>query len=329
MKEHDHGGSHRHRGGPDHAHAGDGADHDHDHAGELRRTPVDRLRVALILTSAFLLIEVVAGVYARSLALLSDAIHMLTDAVALALALFAQRVAQRPRTATHTYGSRRVEILAAFVNGVLLGISSLWIAVEAARRWHNPPDVRGGVLLAVALAGLAVNLLSAWVLIRGRGGHNVNTRAALAHVLADAAGSVGAIIAGVAVRYGGWHRADPAISLVLAALILWGAWGLIDGTARVLMEGAPTDVDVTALETTIRGTTGVSALHDLHVWTVAEGFPVVTVHVVLDGEHHGTDVARDVCRRIAEAHSIDHVTVQVEAPQANIVPLARIARRGR
>lgn len=310
-----------HDHGHDHGH-----DQGHDHGDALRGTPADRLRVALALTAMFLLVEAAAGVYSRSLALLSDAIHMLTDAAALGLALFAQRVARRPRTTTHTYGSRRGETLAAFVNGVLLGVSSIWIAVEAVQRWHRPPEVRGGVLLGVAAVGLGVNLVAAWVLSRGRDGHNVNTRAALAHVLADAAGSVGAMVAGVLVKFFGWNRADAAVSLLLAVLILWGAWGLVSDTVRVLMEGAPTDVDVPKLEATIRETPGVSALHDLHVWTVAEGFPVVTVHVVLDGVRHGTDVAQAVCTRVAAAHQIEHVTVQVEAPHENVIPATRIVR---
>lgn len=278
------------------------------------------------MTATFLVAEAVAGVLSHSLALLSDAVHMLTDAAALGLALYAQRVALRPRSATHTYGSRRVEILAAFVNGVILAASSVGIAIEAVRRWYNPPTVHGGVLLVVAIAGLAVNMASAWILMRGSDGHNVNTRAALAHVLADAAGSVGAIIAGVLVRYAGWNRADAVVSLFLAAVILWGAWRFIADTLWVLMEAAPADIDVLRVEETIRITPGVSALHDLHVWTVAEGFPVVTVHVVLDGQSHGTDVAQSVSRRVESAHGIAHVTVQVEAPSTNFIPLSRVSR---
>lgn len=312
------------RGAAHHAAGERQHDHDHDHA--LRSTSARRLRIALALTATFMVVEAVAGVLSRSLALLSDSAHMLTDAVALGIAVVAQSVARRPRTAVHTYGARRVETLAAFVNGVLLGLSSFGIAAEALRRWSRPPEVEGGALLGVATLGLAVNLLAAWVLSRGRGGHNVNTRAAFAHVMADAAGSVGAIVAGLLVKFLGWHRADPAISLVISALILWSAWGFIADTTRVLMEAAPEHVDVPALGATIGETPGVSALHDLHVWTVAEGFAVVTVHVVLDGVRHGAEVSREVGRRVAEAHGITHVTVQAEAPTTAVVPASRLRR---
>lgn len=302
-------------------------DHDHDHETSLRDTPSARLRNALLLTASFLVVEAVAGLVSGSLALLSDAAHMLTDAAALGLALFAQRVARRPRTPERTYGSRRAETLAAFVNGVALGVSSLWIAVEALRRWRHPPEIRGGMMLVVAAVGLVVNLASAWILSRGAGGHNANTRAALGHVVSDAAGSVAAIAAALMIQLFHWNRADAAVSLLLSLAILWGAWRLIAETVHVLMEGAPAEIDVAAVEGTIRGSPGVAGFHDLHVWTVAEGFPVVTVHVVLDGTVHGTDAARAVGRRIADAHGVEHVTVQAEAPSSALVPPAELTRR--
>lgn len=302
-------------------------DHDHDHQTTLRDTPSARLRNALTLTASFLVVEAVAGVVTGSLALLSDAAHMLTDAAALSLALFAQRVARRPRTSARTYGSRRAETLAAFINGVALGVSSLWIAVEAIRRWRHPPEIRGGMMLVVATIGLVVNLASAWILSRGAGGHNANTRAALGHVVGDAAGSVAAIAAALMIQFLRWNRADAAVSLLLSLAILWGAWRLISETVHVLMEGAPSDIDVSAVESTVRETRGVAGFHDLHIWTVAEGFPVVTVHVVLDGSVHGTDAARAVGRRIADEHGIEHVTVQAEAPGSALVPAADLTRR--
>jgi cobalt-zinc-cadmium efflux system protein len=303
-------------------------DHDHAHAHDLRAASSSRLAVALALTSGFMLVEVVAGVFTRSLALLSDAGHMVTDAAALALALWAQRIAQRAPTSRRTYGFRRAETLAACANGVALGVTTVWIVVEAARRWQHPPDVRGGWMLAVATVGLGVNLLSAWVLSRGEGRQGANTRAALAHVMADAAGSVAAMLAGALQMLWGWRRADPVLSVVIAVLILGSAWRLVRDAVDVLMEGAPVGVDVARVEAIVRGTPGVVGLHDLHVWTVAEGFPAVTVHVVLDGSAHGVEVARDVAARLSKELSLEHVTVQPEAPPAGeLVPVGRLLRR--
>jgi cobalt-zinc-cadmium efflux system protein len=305
-------------------------DHDHDHDHDLRDASASRLTAALALTAGFMLVEVAAGVFTRSLALLSDAGHMVTDAAALALALWAQRVARRAPTVRRTYGFRRAETLAACANGVALGVTTVWIVVEAARRWRHPPDVRGGWMLVVATLGLGVNLLSAWVLSRGEERKGANTRAALAHVLADAAGSVAAMLAGALQVLWGWRRADPLLSVVIAALILGSAWRLVREAVDVLMEGAPPDVDLARVEAIIRETPGVAALHDLHVWTVAEGFPSLTVHVVLDGSAHGVAVAREVAARLARGVGIDHVTVQPEAPPAGvIVPVERLRGRGR
>jgi len=291
--------------------------------------PARRIRVALILTLATMLVEVAGGVMSGSLALISDAGHMMADAGALALALVAQQVAARPRTLRRTYGSRRAETLAAFVNGIVLGVTAVWVILEAVERWRTPTAIDAPFMLAVAVAGLLANLTAAWIL-SGRGAtHNANTRAALAHVLADAAGSVAAIVAGVLVLSFGWTRADPAISVVLAVLILWSAWKLVTQTVGVLMEGAPAGVPLEELERTIRETRGVADLHDLHAWTISEGFDILTVHVVLDGAHHGTDVAREVGERVRERHRIAHVTVQPEPPavRPSLHPVAVLRRR--
>ena len=296
----------------------------------LGQTPERRIRVALILTLLTMGASIAGGIFAHSLALLSDAGHMLADAGALALALVAQRVASRPRTHQRTYGSRRAEVLAAFVNALFLGLTSVWVVVEALERWRTPPDVNARWMLIVAGGGLAVNLVAAWVLSSGHG-HNENTRSALAHVLSDAAGSVAAMIAAVLVLGWGWRRADPLISVGLAVLIFWSAWRLVTRTLDVLMEGTPAGLVAGELESTIRETPGVAALHDLHAWTISEGFEAVTVHVVLDGTRHGTEVARDVSDRIRDRHGIEHVTVQPEAAPAPVSfqPLAGLKDKRR
>jgi cobalt-zinc-cadmium efflux system protein len=294
---------------PPDGHRGHG--HSHVHAAE---TPEGRILAALVLTVACMVIEVAGGWVTGSLALLSDAGHLLADAGALALALVAQRVASQPRTELRTYGFRRAETLAAFLNGITLGVTAVWIIVEAVERWQTPPAIDGRTLVLIAGIGLVVNVAAAWVLSRGHPDHNANTHAALAHVISDAAGSAAAIVAGLAILAFGWHRADPVVSVLLAALILWSVWRLMARTAAVLMESTPAGLSMADLERTIRGTPGVSELHDLHAWTISDGFDLVTVHVVLDGTLHGTDVARDVAVRVREAHHIRHVTVQPEAP---------------
>jgi cobalt-zinc-cadmium efflux system protein len=295
--------------------AGPAADHDHSHG--LGGTPERRILLALVLTVVTMVASIAGGIVSHSLALLSDAGHMMADAAALGLALVAQRVASQPRTHKRTYGSRRAEVLAAFVNALFLGLTSVWVVVEATSRWKDPPTVDARWMLVVAAGGLVVNLVAAWILSSGHG-HNENTRSALAHVLSDAAGSVAAILAAVLVLGWGWQRADPLISVVLAAMIFWSAWKLVARTAGVLMEGTPAGLHPAELERTIRGTAGVGDLHDLHAWRISDGFDVVTVHVILDGTRHGTEVAQEVCARVRQTHGIEHVTVQPEPPPARV-----------
>jgi cobalt-zinc-cadmium efflux system protein len=260
-----------------------------------------------------MVVEGVTGWLVHSLALLSDAGHMLADAGALGLALMAQRVASRPRTISRTYGYRRAETLAALANGVVLGVAAIWVIAEAIARWRTPAPIDAGPMLVVATAGLAFNLFAGFILSSGHV-HNANTRAAVLHVASDALGSLAAIVAGALVLAFRWERADAAASLVISVLILLGAFRLVTETVSVLMESAPSGVVLEDLERTIRDTPGVADLHDLHAWTISDGFDAVTVHVVLDGAAHGTEVARDVGERIRHNHRVTHVTVQPEAP---------------
>jgi len=298
--------------------------HDHAHGGAHSHASApsakSALSGALTVTLGFAFVEAAVGVVSGSLALLSDAAHMLIDSGALGLAVFAQRMASRPRTASHTFGYRRAEVLAAAVSGGALFTAALGIIIEAIGRLRAPHEVHGEWMLATAVAGLAVNVASGLVLMKGA--HtSINVRAALAHVMADALGSVAAIAASLAVLRFGWLEADAIASILISILILWGASKLLRESAAVLMEQAPSGVSAEAVEKTIRETEGVRDLHDLHVWTISDGFPVVTVHVVLDGQAHGTGVARAVAQRVAKAHGIEHVTVQPEALLAAEAPL--------
>jgi cobalt-zinc-cadmium efflux system protein len=311
---HDHDHAHDHDHGDDHG-RDHGPDHDHDHTHELRATPLKRLMAAFVMTAAFMFVEAGVGFWSKSLALIADAGHMLADAAALGLAIFAQRIAAQGRTRARTYGNRRAEVLAAFANGIALGLTAIWIFIEAAQRWQSPPSILGGPMTVTAVIGLIVNIVSAVILGLGAHGHNVNTRGALAHVLTDALGSVGAIAAGVLVLAFGWQRADPAISAAIGVLVLWSGWRLVQETSRVLMEGSPVEIDISHVEETLRELPGVASWHDLHVWSISDGFDVLTVHVVLERGRHGTDVVTAASRILREKHGLTHVTIQPESPQ--------------
>ncbi len=259
--------------------------------------------------------------------MLSDAGHMLTDAGALGLALWAQSLSTRPRSGRKTFGYRRAEILAAAANGIVLGITAVAVIVEAIRRLSAPAQVEAHVMLVVAAVGLVVNLIGAWNLSRGET-RSLNLRAAAIHMLADAAGSAAAIIAAVLILAFGWDRADPVTSIVISALILTGSWRLLRDATHVLMEGTPAGIDVAVLERVACGTPGVCDVHDLHVWSIVDDAPVITAHVVLDPGAHGVEVARDVGRRIEEAVGQCHVTVQPEAalPDEQLFPAGGLVR---
>lgn len=321
--EHDHAHPHDHgeHAHDDHTHAHDDhAKHDHAHddhhhahgLSELRRTPYRRLVFAFTITAGFMFVEATVGFVSGSLALVADAGHMLADAAALALAIVAQRIAVQQRTRARTYGHRRAEVLAAFANGVALALTAVWIFGEAAQRFREPRAIEATAMMATATLGLVINLVAAGVLSLGSHGHNVNTRAALAHVLSDALGSVGAIVAGVLVYAQGWNRADPVISAIIGILILYGGFKLVRDTSHVLMEGSPIEVDIADIEKTIRGVPGVVDFHDLHVWSISEGFDVLTVHIVIARGFHGTDVVQAVSARIREVHQLEHCTIQPE-----------------
>jgi cobalt-zinc-cadmium efflux system protein len=322
---HDHGPADDHASAHRHAHDHGDLSHHHHHSGSSRR-----LAIALGLTLSFFAVEIVAGYLTHSLALLSDAGHMLTDSGALIVALVAQRIAARPRTRLHTFGFRRAEILAALANAALLIATTAGIVVEGVSRLGSPPQIDAIPMLWVASAGLCINIVAAFVL--GHGAHdNTNLRAALAHVLSDALGSVASIAAALSVLYFDFPLADPLASLAIALLIGVGAVRLLRQTSSVLMETAPLGIDLHELEQHIRETRGVSDLHDLHAWLISDGFAVVTVHVVLEGGSHGTDVARLVGERVRQKFGIAHVTVQPEAPPVSqqLLPASRLRRDAR
>lgn len=306
------------------------AGHSHDHglpaaSGRGRR----RLSLALVLILSFMVVEFVGGIAFNSLALLADAGHMLTDAASLALALFAVWLAGRPATPARSFGFRRAEILAALANGVALVAVAIWVVIEAVGRFSAPPDVAGRGVLLIGIAGLLVNLAAAVVLHRGRG-ETLNMAAAYRHVLADAAGSAGVIAAALIIITTGWTRADPLISIGIAALICLGAWSIIRDSVRVLLEAAPVGIDPEEVGAAIAAVRGVREVHDLHVWEITSGFPALSAHVIVGDAQDCHERRRAIAGMLAERFAITHATLQMDhgSGRPGFVPISDVAAPG-
>jgi cobalt-zinc-cadmium efflux system protein len=272
-----------------------------------------RLRLALGLTLAVLFVEFAGALLSHSLALLSDAGHVLTDVFALGLAWFAVEQSRRPADQRRSYGYQRIGILAALLNSVTLVVIVIAIAVEAVRRLILPQPVHGGTVIATALAAIAIN---AFVILTLRsGGSNLNLRAALLHVTGDVAASAGVVVGGIVILLTGWPYIDPLLSLAIAALIAFGAWRIVRETINLLMEGTPPEIDVAAVTRQITRTPKVVGVHDLHVWALSSEELALSCHLVVDdisladAEH----VMRDLEHRLCDGFAIGHTTIQVES----------------
>ncbi len=257
--------------------------------------------------------EAVGGYVANSLALLSDAGHMLTDVAAIALSLFALRFAARPATPSKTYGFYRLEILAALANGVALIVLSLWICLEAWERLHAPEPVRGWTMIGISVGGLLVNLLAAVLLARDHR-ESLNVRGAYLHVLGDLLGSVGAILAGLLILWRGWNWADPVFSALISLLIIFNAWRLVADSVNVLLEATPSHINAAAVAEAMQSVQGVRQVHDLHVWTITSGRYAVTAHVVVQDASESYRVLRELRELLAARFDLRHSTIQIEDP---------------
>jgi cobalt-zinc-cadmium efflux system protein len=293
------GHHHHHHGGAGHAHG----------SGERSRR---RLTAVLALTAGYMLAEAVGGWWTGSLALLADAGHMLADAAALGLALLAAWFGSRPATPRKTFGYYRLEILAAFGNGVALVAVSLLVLWEAYERWQAPPAVeRSGVMMVVAAGGLAVNLACAW-LLHADHERDLNVRGAWLHILGDALGSVGAIAAGALMTFWGWYAADPVASALISLLIILSSWNLIRETTNVLLEGTPAHINLAAVEEAILETEGVEDVHDLHVWTITSGREALSAHVTHARGASQPELLKGLRARLHAQFGVDHLTIQME-----------------
>jgi cobalt-zinc-cadmium efflux system protein len=296
--------------------------HGHTHASDRRA-----LAIALALILAFMGAEVVAGLLAGSLALLADAGHMLTDAAALAVALVASRLAARPARGPWTFGLGRAEILAAQANGLTLLLVGAWIVYGAVRRLVDPPEVRGGVVLVVALVGVAVNL-AATLVLAGADRRSLNVRGALLHVATDLAAFAGTAVAGGLVLATGWDRFDPIAGLLVSALMVRSSWSLLRESGRIFLEAAPAEIEPGAVARALAEQPDVAEVHDLHVWTVTSGFPALAAHVLVEPGADCHDVRRRLQRLLEERYHLHHTTLQVDhvARRSQDVQLGSVRR---
>jgi cobalt-zinc-cadmium efflux system protein len=295
--QHDHGHAH----GPAHHH------HHHAHAANERS-----VAFAAVLTGGFMVAEIVGGIVAGSLALLADAGHMLTDFASLALAWLGFRLARQPADWRRTYGFDRFSVLVAFVNGIALFGIAVWIVVEAAQRIYEPVQVLGGLMLWVAIAGLAVNVVVFFILRTGDE-HNLNIRAAVLHVIGDLLGSVAAVVASLVILVTGWMPIDPLLSVVVALIILRSAWRVVADSGHILLEGTPPGFDSRAVKDDLRAALPyVLDVHHIHAWSISQERPMVTLHANVTASTDSTTAVREIKLMLAEHFKITHATVEIE-----------------
>lgn len=312
--DHDHG-HHDHEHHLDHQHHYQHHHHHgHQHHGHFHAPNNKRgLTIALLFTTAIMLLEFFGGWITNSLALLSDSGHMLSDSASLALSLIAIWFAARPAAPNKTYGFYRFEILAALFNGATLFVIAGMIIWEAVKRLWDPPAVASGSMMLIALAGLLANLGSAWILMKKsdvKG--NINVRSAYLHVIGDALGSVGAIAAGLLMMFFSWYIADPIISVIVALLILKSAWGVLKHTSHILMEGTPVTIDIKEVKQKLEQLEGVMNVHDLHIWTITSGLDSLSCHLLIEDDADSQAILQKAVHLIGQNFKISHTTIQIE-----------------
>lgn len=289
-----------------------GHDHSHDHThGANKKT----LMISFVIITTYMIIEAIGGFLTNSLALLSDAGHMLSDAISLGIALLAFTLGAKAANHSKTYGYKRFEILAAVLNGITLILVALYIFYEAIERFQNPPDVASTGMLIIASVGLLVNIIVAWIMMRGGDvEENLNMRGAYLHVISDMLGSVGAIIAALLIIFFGWGWADPLASVIVAALVLRSGYFVTKSGLHVLMEGTPQNVDMNDVVQTIQNTKGIQGVHDLHIWSITSGLNALSCHAVVAGQM-SIEESEQMLRQIEHdlGHkNIHHMTIQLE-----------------
>ncbi|MET0714629.1 MAG: cation diffusion facilitator family transporter [Mycetocola sp.] len=288
-----------------------GSEHTHASAASAGGRHRKPLFIAFGLTAAYMIVEFVVGFSVNSLALISDAAHMGTDVLGLGMALAAITLAARPTTTQRTYGFYRLEVLAALANGILLFAVAGYVIFEAIQRFSNPPEVPGAPLLVTAVIGLIINLISFRLLMAGSK-ESINLKGAYLEVMGDLLGSIGVIVAAIVLWTTGWYYADPIIGVAIGLFILPRTWNLTRQAIRILMESAPQHIDMDAVQRDVLAVPGVTALHDLHVWTITSGMDSASGHIVLDRSADYHQVLQQVLSVLRDAHHITHATIQCE-----------------
>jgi cobalt-zinc-cadmium efflux system protein len=284
---------------------------------------VRALSLALGITAGYTVVEVAGGFLTDSLAVLADAVHMLSDNVALALALVAVWLARRPATPERTYGFKRAEVLAALANGVTLVALSVWIFYEAVQRFRDPPDVLAGWMLVIALVGIAVNVTAGAILHRARQ-ESINVEAAFRHVFADLLGSLGVAAAAVLILATGWLEADAVVSVLIGVLVLASSWTILRDATSILLEAAPRGIDTRTVGARLAAVPGVVEVHDLHIWTITSGFPALSAHVLVGRDEDCHARRRELEHLLAHDFGIEHTTLQVDhASEGDLVAMGR------
>ena len=293
--------------------------HSHSHLGEIAGKTTSRLALSLGLTLVFVLIEAAAGYFSNSLVLLTDAAHNVTDVLALGISWYAIRLTARPSNPRQTYGYHRAGILAALINSTTLVVIALGILFEAYQRLVSPPEVRAGILVAIGILALVINLATA-LLVRKGSEHDLNLRSAFVHLMGDVLSTIGAVIAGIVIYFTGWNWLDPFVSALIALMILWSAWMILRETVDILLEATPRDVDMDAMVRDIVQVPGVLGVHDLHVWSITRGLRTMSAHILTDDVpiSMGTSIQAQVNERLAHDYHIAHATLQLECVGCNL-----------
>ncbi len=294
-----------------------GHNHSHDH-GHTHSANKKALLISFILIATFMILEVVGGIITNSLALLSDAGHMLSDTVALGMSLLAFKLGEKKSDTEKTYGYKRFEILAAFLNGIALIAISFYILWESINRFIDPPDVASTGMLVIAAIGLIVNILVAWILMKGDTSENLNLRSAFLHVLGDLLGSIGAIIAALLIMFIGWNYADPIASAIVAILVLISGIRVTKDSFHVLMEGTPTNIDLQKVKKALVEIDGVHSIHDLHIWNITSDFPSFTCHLVVNEGVNRDQMLKIAGQKLHDQFELTHTTIQIECETSEI-----------